>query len=144
VLESIAEQDRQNYALSPATLSNYAEQHRTSLVWPEITMNSATHTVSSLSREPRRHRAHPRSVPLWTPPYQRLLGAIAAAATRLHSAWRESVERRAQVRSARQLQAALAALDGRTLRDIGLGDWMASASEADTSQLQRELTLRGY
>jgi len=107
-------------------------------------MNSATHTLSSLSREPRRHRAHRRSIALWTPPSLRLLGAIAAAATRLQSAWREAVERRAQVRSARRQQAALAALDARTLRDIGLGDWMAGASEADTSRLQRELTLRGY
>ena len=107
-------------------------------------MNSAARTLSPMASELRRDVASRAPIALWTPPHRRLAGAIAAAARRLRDALRESAERRAQVRLARRRQAALASLDARTLRDIGLGDWMASASEADAAQLQRDLRLRGF
>src|SRR5688572_24022898 len=100
-------------------------------------MNSAAHTLSPMAPELRRDVASRAPIALWTPPHRRLAGAIAAAAKRLRGALRESAERRAQERQARRRQAALASLDARTLRDIGLGDWVACASEADTARLQR-------
>jgi uncharacterized protein YjiS (DUF1127 family) len=89
-------------------------------------------------------RGDRKAINLWVPPHRRLAAALVAAAHGLYVRLADAAQQRAQVRRARRERAALAALDSRTLRDIGLGDWVTSARDDDSARVQRELALRGY
>ena len=105
---------------------------------------SLSRTLSSPPLLPRTSRAERRVITtLWTPPHRRLALALASVLQRLSRAWARAAQRRGKARAARLAQQALAQLDWRTLRDIGLGDWAPSARDTEAAQLHRELTLRG-
>jgi uncharacterized protein YjiS (DUF1127 family) len=104
---------------------------------------STARTLSSLPQIPHPRVAGHRTIALWTPPHRRLAAAVAALLHSVSRSWAAAAQRRAQTRAARLEHAALAQLDSRTLRDIGLGDWAASARDSDAAQLHREVTLRG-
>jgi uncharacterized protein YjiS (DUF1127 family) len=80
---------------------------------------------------------------LWTPPHRRLALAVAAGLQRVAQAWVLAAQRRASARATRLELEALAQLDARTLRDIGLGEWAPSPRDDRAAQLHREVTLRG-
>jgi hypothetical protein len=104
---------------------------------------STVRILSSPPLIPRPRDGQQRPIALWTPPHRRLAAAVAAALHDLSQSWAAAAQRRALARTARLEHAAMAQLDARTLRDIGLGDWAASARDADAAQLHREVTLRG-
>lgn len=84
------------------------------------------------------------TIALWTPPHQRLLAAAANLARRWRDARRNAAEQRAAQRDARRQHALLSHLDANTLRDVGLGDWAASARDSDAAAYRRTLDLRGF
>jgi hypothetical protein len=104
---------------------------------------STARTLSSPPLMPRPRDGQLRTIALWTPPHRRLAAAVAAALRGPSRSWAAAAQRRALARTARLEHAALGQLDARTLRDIGLGDWAASARDDDVAQLHREATLRG-
>jgi len=83
-------------------------------------------------------------IALHTAPQHRALGALTAWARRLHAAIAQASERRTARRGARRHYAVLSTLDRHTLRDIGLGDWAASARDTDDADFRRTLDLRGF
>ena len=86
------------------------------------------------------HSALPVSIALWTPLHQRLR----AAAMGFFGCLRQAAEQRAANRQARRQHALLAHLDAHTLRDVGMGDWAASARDSDDSSSRRALEMRGF
>lgn len=90
------------------------------------------------------HTALPASITLWTPLHQRLRAATTDLVGRLRHALRQAAEQRVAKRQARQQHALLSHLDAHTLRDIGLGDWAASARDSDDASSRRALELRGF
>jgi len=92
---------------------------------------------------------HPAPAPfvriaLHTAPQHRALGALTAWVRQLHATIAQASERRAARRDARRHHVVLSSLDRHTLRDIGLGDWAASARDADDAEFRRTLDLRGF
>jgi uncharacterized protein YjiS (DUF1127 family) len=89
--------------------------------------------------------AHRRLSPigLWTPPHRRWLDALTPWIERLHDALDRAAQRRVRQRAAREI-AALAALDARTLRDIGLDEGARTSAGIETEIYRRELDLRGF
>jgi hypothetical protein len=88
--------------------------------------------------------ALPFTLALWTPPHRRIAAVLAGVLHRLHGAARRAAERHAARRDVDRRNAMLSALDAHTLRDIGLGDWAASARDADDAIHRRTLELRGF
>jgi hypothetical protein len=85
------------------------------------------------------------AVMLWSPAHQRWLAASVDAWRSIRQAWDRWSERRAARRSARDFQSALSDLDARTLRDLGLGDWMAASALSEQDPVsRRQLELRGW
>jgi uncharacterized protein YjiS (DUF1127 family) len=90
------------------------------------------------------HHASPApfaTIALRTAAQQRWLAALVR---RLQAAATRARDERAALRDARRQRAIVQSLDARTLRDIGLGDWAASARDGDGAIFQRTLDLRGF
>jgi len=86
----------------------------------------------------------PVSIRLWTALLQRWRGAAATVVRRLRHAAQRAAGQRAAERQARRQHALSAHLDAHALRDVGLGDWAASARDSDDSHYRRALELRGF
>lgn len=73
-----------------------------------------------------------------------LLDFVDAAMARMGQSLMRAAEGRVARRASRVQQAHLMRLDSQTLRDIGVGDWVASATQSDDANYRRMLELRGF